>query len=331
MTGDIMRRDAAQSIIELCQLGLDPATLRAHVLPRLRRAVPADGLWWATSDPATLLFTGTYQEQIPERTKPYFLENEFIADDVNKWVDVARDPDGVRTLHQATRGVMSQSARYKEIFHPLGFGDELRAVFRVQGACWGFLCLHREAPRSFSSEDALFLKSIASHVALGLRAGLVIGALDAADVTRAPGVVLLSPELAVTGWTPAAELWLEELGVCGRTGRLVADGTARRGGAPPDPDDPGLTGHTPSRAHPRRAVGRPSRITHADCRRRCDRGHHRPCVRGGGGPDHHARIWVIGARANNHGARVPGDVDLGDSRCRGDFRQHRAGPPQVCV
>jgi DNA-binding CsgD family transcriptional regulator len=215
MTGDIMRRDVAQSIIELCQLGLDPETLRAHVLPRLRRAVPADGLWWATSDPATLLFTGTYQEQIPERTKLYFLENEFISDDVNKWIDVARDPDGVRTLHQATRGVMSQSARYKEIFHPLGFGDELRAVFRAEGACWGFLCLHREAPRSFSSEDALFLKSIASHVALGLRAGLVIGALDAADVTRAPGVVLLSPELAVTGWTPAAELWLEELGYAG--------------------------------------------------------------------------------------------------------------------
>src|SRR5665213_1026870 len=117
MTGDIMRRDAAQSIIELCQLGLDPETLRAQLLPRLRRVVPADGLWWATSDPATLLFTGTYQEQIPERTKPYFLENEFLADDVNKWVDVARDPAGVRTLHQATRGMMSQSARYKEIFH----------------------------------------------------------------------------------------------------------------------------------------------------------------------------------------------------------------------
>ncbi len=31
MTGDIMRRDAAQSIIELCQLGLDPETLRAHL------------------------------------------------------------------------------------------------------------------------------------------------------------------------------------------------------------------------------------------------------------------------------------------------------------
>jgi DNA-binding CsgD family transcriptional regulator len=245
MTGDIRRRDTAQSIIELCRTGLDPETLRDHLLPRLRRAVPADALWWATSDPATLLFTSTYQEQIPERTTPYFLENEFIADDVNKWVDVARDPDGVRTLHRTTRGVMSESARYCEIFHPLGFGDELRAVFRAQGACWGFLCLHREAGRSFTSDEALFIKSVAPHVALGLRLGLVIGALDAAEATRAPGVVLLSAELAVTGWTPAAEQWLDELGfVVGRDAlpptELLAVAARLRGPATPDAKDPRL-------------------------------------------------------------------------------------------
>src|SRR5579863_2004743 len=137
MNGDIMRRDAAQSILEVCQLGLGPEALRARLLPLLKRAVPADGIWWATADPATLLFTGTYQEEIPASTKPYFVQNEFGADDVNKWSDVARDRDGVRTLIQATDGVMSRSARYSEIFQPLGFADELRAVFRVSGATWG--------------------------------------------------------------------------------------------------------------------------------------------------------------------------------------------------
>jgi DNA-binding CsgD family transcriptional regulator len=178
----------------------------------LRRAVQADALWWATVDPATLLFTTTYQEEIPERTKPYFLENEFVAVDVNKWVDVARHPDGVRTLHQATDGAPARSARYSEIFRPLGFGDELRAVFRVHGATWGLLCLHREGERSFSASDAMFLKRIAPHVALGLRAGLVLAGLDAADAIHAPGVIVLSPALTVTGWTPPAERWLDELG-----------------------------------------------------------------------------------------------------------------------
>jgi len=36
-TGDIRRRDTAQSIIELCRTGLDPEALREHLLPRLRR------------------------------------------------------------------------------------------------------------------------------------------------------------------------------------------------------------------------------------------------------------------------------------------------------
>ena len=81
-------------------MGLGPEALRARLLPLLKRAVPADGIWWATADPATLLFTGTYQEEIPATTKPYFVHNEFVADDVNKWTDVARDKDGVKTLLQ---------------------------------------------------------------------------------------------------------------------------------------------------------------------------------------------------------------------------------------
>ena len=221
MHGDLMRRDAAHSIIEVCQQGLDPDTLRLRLLPLLKRAVPWDAVWWATSDPATLLFTGSYQEEIPERTKPYFLLNEFVADDVNKWTAVAHDPKGVRTLHEATGGVMSRSARYAEIFRPLGFEDELRAVFRVHGASWGFVCLHREAKRPFLAEDVLFMKTIGPHIALGLRAGLVVGALDNTRADAAPGVVLLSRDLAITGWTPAAEPWLEELGYVGGEGALL--------------------------------------------------------------------------------------------------------------
>lgn len=212
MNGDIKRRDAAHSIIGACRQGLAPDALRTRILPLLMRAVPADAVWWATADPATLLFTGTYQEEIPAKTKPYFVQNEFLADDVNKWTDVARDEDGVRTLVQATGGELSRSARYSEVFEPLGFGDELRAVFRVNGASWGLVCLHREGRRAFSRQDVLFMKSISPHVALGLRAGLVGATLDEPHGRTGPGVVLLSSDLAVTGWNQAADRWLDELG-----------------------------------------------------------------------------------------------------------------------
>jgi DNA-binding CsgD family transcriptional regulator len=245
VNGDIMRRDAAQSIIEVCQLGLGPDALRARLLPLLKRAVPADGIWWATADPATLLFTGTYQEEIPAATKPYFVQNEFMADDVNKWTDVARDKDGVKTLLQATDGVMSRSPRYTDIFQPLGFADELRAAFRVNGASWGFVCLHRETQRPFSAQDVLFMRAISPHVALGLRAGVIAATLDETPVDASPGVVLLSADLAATGWTPAAERWLDELGYEGGRNaplptEILAVAAQLRGRTDPDAGIPRL-------------------------------------------------------------------------------------------
>src|SRR5215208_3883189 len=130
-----MRRGAAlenrtEAIAELCRSGLPPATLRERVLPRLRGAVPFDAAFWTTVDPVTLLFTAPHQEEIPPDTVPYFLQNEFLADDLNKFTALARDPAGVRTLAGATAGDFDASARHRDIFRPLGLGDELRAVLR---------------------------------------------------------------------------------------------------------------------------------------------------------------------------------------------------------
>ena len=47
----------AAAVVETCRSGLDPGALRTAVLPRLRKAVSVDALWWAAADPATLLFT----------------------------------------------------------------------------------------------------------------------------------------------------------------------------------------------------------------------------------------------------------------------------------
>jgi hypothetical protein len=44
-------------IIRACRSGLAPERLKAEVLGRLCQLVPVDAVWWATADPATLLFT----------------------------------------------------------------------------------------------------------------------------------------------------------------------------------------------------------------------------------------------------------------------------------
>ena len=150
-------RNLTAAIADACRSGLDPDALRNAVLPRLRRAVPIDALWWATVDPATLLFTQAHRDGLPEDIGPYFVQNELLADDANKWTDLARSRDGVRTLIEATAGDLERSARYRDIFRPLGLSDELRVALRTRGACWGYMCLHREGPDGFSAAEAGFV------------------------------------------------------------------------------------------------------------------------------------------------------------------------------
>ena len=71
-----------QAIVRVCYAGLDARTLRVEGLRRLRRVIPVDAVFFATVDPATMLFTGSLSEAIPEPAAQAFLANEFFQDDV---------------------------------------------------------------------------------------------------------------------------------------------------------------------------------------------------------------------------------------------------------
>lgn len=203
------------SITETCRSGLEPEALRAAVLPRLRRVVPVDAVWWALVDPATLLFTQAYREEIPVETGPYFVENEFLADDFNKWTELARDRKGARTLIGATGGDPWSSARYRDIFEPLGLEDELRVVLRSRGSVWGFMCLHRAHGSAFSAEEVAFSRRIAPVLADGLRLGMLVEGITSTELAHTPGLILVASDGSMIGKNTAADQWLEELAACG--------------------------------------------------------------------------------------------------------------------
>ncbi len=212
LTGPALANLSA-AVVRSCRLGLDPDALRAAVLPQLRKALPIDALWWATADPTTLLFTRGYREELPEDSGPYFVENEFLRNDVNKWTDLARDTVGVGTLMRATSSQPTKSARYRDIFAPLGLQDELRTVLRVRGACWGFICLHREAAQAtFSPAEVRFVQQLGPHLAEGIRMGLLRQACALEHPAAGPGLVLLTADGGVAGMNASAGGWLEDLG-----------------------------------------------------------------------------------------------------------------------
>lgn len=204
---------ARRDILQLCHAGLDSQELRRTLLKALRRVTSIDAFWAATVDPDTLLFTGSVIEGIPEPATPAFLANEFLQDDANKFVALARGGTPVSSLSAATRGDLGQSARYRDILAPLGMGDELRAALLSDGACWGVLCLHRQrGDPDFAADDIALLRDLAPHVAEGLRTALLLERADLAPMADGPGVIMLADDGTVIATTPAAAIWLAELG-----------------------------------------------------------------------------------------------------------------------
>ncbi|GAA1719454.1 LuxR C-terminal-related transcriptional regulator [Kribbella yunnanensis] len=202
--------DRLEVLIQRCYAGLDADELRAEALSRLRGLLTIDAAFFATLDPATVLFTSVTVDEPLGTVTEQFLANEFGQADVNKFAVLAAAPDAVSSLGLATKGDWESSARYVDVMRPLGLGDELRAVLRSGGRAWGALCLHREnAEAGFSQQEIQLVRRLAPHLAEGLRRGLRVGAVDQADV--GPGVVVLDAELRVESISAEAEHWMREL------------------------------------------------------------------------------------------------------------------------
>jgi DNA-binding CsgD family transcriptional regulator len=199
-------------LIECCYAGLDATALRREVGSRLKALAGVDAAFIATVDPATLLFTSAVSEEPLIEAAAAFLANELDGRDVNRFTDLAAGPDLVRTLDQATRGDRDSSARHASIMRPLGLGDELRVALRTRQACWGVMCLHRQAGATgFSPRDRDLVARIAPHVAEGLRRALLTGQARESYPALGHGVVILDASGSVTAVNDAAERWLAQI------------------------------------------------------------------------------------------------------------------------
>jgi DNA-binding CsgD family transcriptional regulator len=202
-----------QEIIRLSHSGLDSRTFRVESVRRLRKVIPTDVSFFATADPATLLFTSAVRDDLLAQASPQFLEREFLKDDPIKFTRLARANSPVDSLGMATEGELVRSPRYQEILAPIGLGDELRAVLKVGSKCWGFMCLHRErSGPDFTPAEAALLARLAPHLAEGLRAALLLGDSRATSPPPdGPWLILLADDLSLVAITPAAEGWLAEV------------------------------------------------------------------------------------------------------------------------
>jgi len=214
MNGGRSPERTKQEIIRLCHAGLDSRTFRVETVKCLRKLIPVDVSFFATADPATLLYTSVVRDDVLALATPQFLEREFLKDDPIKFVRLARGGSPVDSLGLATKGELARSPRYQEILAPMNLGDELRAALVVGSKCWDFMCLHRErSSPNFTPAEAAFLAKLTPHLTEGLRTALLIGGAQATSLPPpdGPGLLLLEDDLSLAVITPAAEGWLAEV------------------------------------------------------------------------------------------------------------------------
>jgi len=202
------RRAARDSIIRLCGPGL-PGFV--ELSGRLRGIVPFRTGGWLRLDPATLLpMPGLLLQADHDRARE-LIHNEYFEPDFVKFRDLARRSVPVQSLWQATGGQPQASTRHRTILAGLGYGDELRVVFRCGGTVWGAACLSRAAgDPPFSRAEIAFVAQVCEPVARGLRLSHLLAGDGPADPAP-PGVLVLGDDDSVISETGAARHWIAQL------------------------------------------------------------------------------------------------------------------------
>ena len=154
MTTDLKAR-TRDEIVRLSARGLEIEGFFDEAGEILRRAVPFDGFCSMTVDPATMLLTSHIaHDSVRPEDVPRLGRNEFLEEDVNKFVVLARAPRPAGVLTDATGNHLDGSPRYRDILRPNGFRDQLRVSLLDDDTCWGWVALCHSRSRPVSGDRA---------------------------------------------------------------------------------------------------------------------------------------------------------------------------------
>jgi DNA-binding CsgD family transcriptional regulator len=202
-----------RKIDSLARTAASSQSFRIAMLRKLREAIPFDAACCTLVDPQTLLSTGAVTEEGVESIHQALFANEYLEEDVNRFIDLALEADPVASLHGTTEGQPERSARYRNVLHPAGFRDEMRAVLVFKGGCYGYLTLFRlQAQPVFHERERSLLSSLVPAIAFHLRSISMLLPEDGAGRSEEqPGILIVSESLAVLSSNEASEHWLSML------------------------------------------------------------------------------------------------------------------------
>jgi DNA-binding CsgD family transcriptional regulator len=213
VTGPATLRETARDVEALCRQELGSRELRDRLGALLSRRLAADAFCFGTMDPSTLLVTDHVVDGIPPATAATAAHNEYLVDDVLKFARLAQGTATTGVLSEVTGGEPGLSPRYRTLLPLIDAEHELRAVFLVDGRCWGNLALYRTGRRpDFSPSDTGLFHRVSATVAAALRTAAHRPVAGPRGESTEAGVLLLDAGGRLLSANPAAQRWLAEMG-----------------------------------------------------------------------------------------------------------------------
>jgi DNA-binding CsgD family transcriptional regulator len=197
---------ARREIAALATAGLGVAELHRAAIDLVERVVPTELTCWASLDPDTAVISSMTSgaTRIPAEFEPLLATYEYDGAEPHTFAELARRPNPVARLSDVPHH--ARSGRLNEVWRPLGLQNELRAVFRVDGTCWGAAGMVRRG--EFTDREAEFVASVAPALAAATRVAARSGHHRAAGE---PAIVVIGPDGVPRAATAAARSWQQEL------------------------------------------------------------------------------------------------------------------------
>jgi DNA-binding CsgD family transcriptional regulator len=199
---------ARRGIAALATSGLGVAELHAAAIELVGRVVPTELTCWASLDPDTVVISSMTSgaNRIPAEYEPLLATYEYDGTEPHTFAELAGRPEPVARLSDLPHREVVRSGRFNEVWRPLGLDHELRAVFRVDGVCWGGAGLVRRG--EFSDREVEFVAAVSPALATATR----VAARTPTRVGRGtPAIVVVGTDGEVLAATAAARDWRVEL------------------------------------------------------------------------------------------------------------------------
>jgi hypothetical protein len=188
LTAERVRRD----VEVVARAGLEIDTFLEESIASISRAVPFTSACLATVDPSTRLLTGArkYGDLLGRNDHDHeFGLVEYGESEPTAFMSMAESRVAAAGVHISTDGDLDASPRLSRFIEPLfGYADEMRAVCREGDRVWGGLALFREpGVPHFGQDEIDFMATLAHHLALGLRSGMLAALAGSTAPTSASG------------------------------------------------------------------------------------------------------------------------------------------------